>query len=98
MFVQSFPNKLILAIVVYFLLCLLHNFFFCLCNIINCINLYTRNSHFIQNVNHICISSLVCSLNDYNKSICSRSEEHTLNSSQVKISYAAFCLKKKKHK
>src|SRR5690606_40480064 len=26
-----------------------------------------------------------------------RSEEHTLNSSHVKISYAVFCLKKKKH-
>src|SRR5436309_11467516 len=27
-----------------------------------------------------------------------RSEEHTLNSSHVKISYAVFCLKKKKNK
>src|SRR5207302_2717224 len=28
--------------------------------------------------------------------LASRSEEHTLNSSHVKISYAVFCLKKKK--
>src|SRR5690554_7010633 len=31
-----------------------------------------------------------------NKTIIKRSEEHTLNSSHVRISYAVFCLKKKK--
>src|SRR5438477_5906194 len=30
--------------------------------------------------------------------IGNRSEEHTLNSSHMSISYAVFCLKKKKHK
>src|SRR5690554_7042226 len=31
-----------------------------------------------------------------NHILCIRSEEHTLNSSHVRISYAVFCLKKKK--
>src|SRR5690349_23949612 len=32
------------------------------------------------------------------RTISGRSEEHTLNSSHVEISYAVFCLKKKKKK
>src|SRR2546421_3742887 len=35
---------------------------------------------------------------DWSSDVCSsRSEEHTLNSSHDQISYAVFCLKKKKH-
>src|SRR5690606_42148055 len=36
------------------------------------------------------------SLMDYLDRVLSRSEEHTSNSSHVKISYAVFCLKKKR--
>src|SRR5205814_10124760 len=42
-------------------------------------------------------SSLLGTVKDASSKDCTRSEEHSLNSSHLGISYAVFCLKKKKN-